>query len=195
MIFFSSDWHLNHSNIAGPKVSNWKQGYRNFDNVSKMNETIINNVNSYVGENDVLYFLGDLCFKDHALTPKWRDRIHCKNFHWIVGNHDKHAFKYKDYFSSIQHYLEIEVEKKKFILSHYSFRIWNGSHKGNYHLYGHSHANLEHLPNGKSMDVGIDNAYLLYKEYRPFSINEIVKILDKKEINFIDHHNKETDAN
>ena len=38
------------------------------------------------------------------------------------------------------------------------------------------------------MDIGIDVAYRLYKEYRPFSLSEIIEIMDKKEIGVLDHH-------
>lgn len=187
-IWFSSDWHLNHSNIAGPSVSNWKSGYRNFNNVTEMNERIIKNINDNVQYDDTLFFLGDLCFKDHKLTPGWRSRIVCQNFHWIVGNHDPHAFDYKEHFSSIQHYREENINGHIFILFHYSMRVWYHNHKGTYHLYGHSHSSLEHLPNGRSMDVGIDNAYKLLGEYRPFSMEEVIKILNKKDISSLDHH-------
>lgn len=75
---------------------------------------------------------------------------------------------------------------------HYSMRVWNGSHKGFIHLYGHSHSSLEHAPWGKSMDVGVDNAYRLFGEYRPFSLKEVVEMMSKREIEFIDHHDKNT---
>lgn len=73
-------------------------------------------------------------------------------------------------------------------------RVWYGSHKGFYHAYGHSHASLEKSPYGKSMDVGIDNAYKLTGEYRPFSVDEVVNLLDKRSIEFPDHHSPETDV-
>lgn len=194
MKWFSSDWHLNHTNIAGEKVSNWKKGFRDFDSTYKMNEEIIKTINKYVKWDDELYFLGDLCFGGHKLTPKWRDRINCQTFHWIKGNHDNHAYKYKDSFTSVQDYLELETENNHFVLFHYSMRVWLGSHKGYYHLYGHSHSSLEKLPNGKSIDVGIDNAKRLFGEYRPFSEDELIQILDKREIKFLDQHSSTTNV-
>lgn len=47
---------------------------------------------------------------------------------------------------------------------------------------------------GKSMDIGIDVAYKLFGEYRPFSIDEIISILDKKEVEYPDHHDKNTNV-
>ena len=77
-------------------------------------------------------------------------------------------------------------------MSHYAHRIWDKSHHGVCHLYGHSHSSLEHIEWGKSMDVGVDNAFRLFGQYRPFSMEEVTEILDKRPILFIDHHNKNT---
>ena len=65
--------------------------------------------------------------------------------------------------------------------------MWNGSHKGVIHLYGHSHGSIEDF--NKSMDVGIDAAYSKFREYRPFHINEILDIMKTKTTSeSIDHH-------
>jgi calcineurin-like phosphoesterase family protein len=94
----------------------------------------------------------------------------------------------KNIFSSVQHYKEINVGKQKICMSHYAQRVWNKHHRGAIHLYGHSHSSLEQLPWGKSMDVGIDNAFKLYGEYVPFSLTDILDIMGKREIKIIDHH-------
>lgn len=101
-------------------------------------------------------------------------------------------FYLQDLFSSCQYYKELKINGRMFILSHYAHRVWNHSHKGTIHLYGHSHGTLENTPWGKSMDVGIDNAFKLLGEYRPFSITEIIDIMDKRETLILDHHNQNT---
>ena len=192
--FFTSDLHLNHANIASSNTSKWKSGYRTFDSVQKMNDTLLNNINNMVGYDDSLFFLGDFCFGGHNLTPEWRSRIVCNNVYWIKGNHDSKQHLYKDYFTFTGDTLSTVVESQPIFMSHYSHRIWEGSHKGYWHLYGHSHASAEHSPWGKSMDVGVDNAYRLFGEYRPFTFNEVKKILDKREIAFVDHHSETTNV-
>ncbi len=183
--------HLNHTNISGPKCSKWKGGYRDFDSIHEMNEDIILTMNKYIKWDDTLYFLGDFCFKDHKLIPDCRSRINCQNFHFIRGNHDGHIDKYKDSFSSVQDVLTIsEGIPNTIFMSHYSHRVWLGSHKGHIHLYGHSHGSIPDY--GKSMDVGIDVSKRLYGEYRPFSIQDIMTIMKDKEEAFPDHHSKET---
>lgn len=172
-------------------MSEWKNGYRNFDSIYEMNEEIILTMNKYIKYNDVLYFLGDFCFGDHRRTPEWRNRINCQTIHLIRGNHDGHIDKYKDSFSSIQDVLSIK-EEHTFFLSHYSHRIWLGSHKGYIHLYGHSHNSIPEY--GKSMDVGIDVAKAKFGEYRPFSREEIIEIMNKKDVAFVDGHNSLTNV-
>lgn len=191
MNYYSSDWHLGHTNIVGPKVSKWSSGYRDFDSLHEMNKTIINNVNKTVGPDDTLYFLGDLTL--NRKPKKWLDMVVCKNIHFIYGNHDKISTMKslpKGYLLSQQDYKEIYVEEKtKVCMFHYAQRVWNKSHHGSWHLYGHSHNSL---PKGwgKSMDVGIDSAYELLGEYRPFSHTEVYKILESPNtfVKEVDHH-------
>lgn len=185
-IWFSSDWHFQHKNITGPKVSTWKSGYRDFDSTQKMDDTIFNTINKYVKEDDIIYFLGDFCFGGHDKTSYHRSRILCKNIHLLRGNHDEHIDLYKESFTSINDVMHIQHGKSKYFLSHYSHRVWNGSHKGVIHLYGHSHDSIPDF--NKSMDVGIDVAYKMFGEYRPFHINEILGIMSKKIVSPVDHH-------
>ena len=197
-IYITSDTHYGHANISGPEVSRWPSGYRDFESVHKMNTSIVESINKYVGENDILYHLGDWSFGGVKNILKFRSQLICKNIHLILGNHDENitdkeisyeggTFNPVDLFSSIQDVLMLK--KYKFFMSHYSHRVWPGSHKGVIHLYGHSHGNIEDY--GKSMDVGIDSAYKFYGEYRPFHINDIYEIMSKREIFEIDHHKKD----
>lgn len=197
--WITSDLHLGHANIAGPKISNWKDGYRNFDSVAQMDALIIDNLNKYVAQDDTLWFLGDFCFGGHYRTPDYRRRINCGTIHLFKGNHDTNIDKYRDFFSSMQEaglrwLTDTKDQKHPFFFSHYAHRVWEGSHKGYFHAYGHSHSSLEHSPYGRSMDFGIDNAYKVLGEYRPFSVDEAVHILQKRKVEIPDHHTPETNV-
>lgn len=104
----------------------------------------------------------------------------------------------RDLFKSVDYYKEVSINKQRFVLCHFAFRVWNHSHKGTFHLYGHSHSSLDYGPNGKpapwgkSMDVGVDNAVKVLGEMRPFHIDEVVRILQKRPISFLDHHSSLT---
>jgi calcineurin-like phosphoesterase family protein len=189
-IWLSSDFHFGHKNIASKNYSQWDSGWRNFVDVNHMNETILDNINTLIQPDDTLYFLGDFCFGGHAKTPYWRERINCKTIHVCRGNHDKKIDLYANCFNSIQNTLTVNYQGKEIFCSHYSHRIWEGSHKGVLHAWGHSHGNAE--PFGKSMDVGIDYLYKIFNQYQPILINDFIDIVDSFPITQIDHHDKQT---
>jgi calcineurin-like phosphoesterase family protein len=199
-IWFTSDTHFGHTNIAGPKISNWSSGYRDFNSVHEMNMALVDGINKYVKEDDILYHLGDWSFGGSQNIFQFRNYLICKNIHLILGNHDQHIIdkeiKYHDtsfnpveLFSSVQDVLTLDIGKTKIFLSHYSHRVWLGSHKGVIHLYGHSHGSIPDY--GKSMDVGVDVAFKKFGEYRPFNIGDITNIMSKRNIEKIDHHGED----
>jgi calcineurin-like phosphoesterase family protein len=196
-IWFTSDTHFGHTNIAGPSISVWKDGYRNFNSVQEMNDALVNNFNKIVGEDDILYHLGDWSFGGVHNIYYFRKSLIYKNIHLILGNHDQHirdkeikfldsSFNPMDLFNSVQDVFTGKIGKREFHLSHYSHQVWPASHKGVIHLFGHSHGSLKGI--GRSMDVGVDT----HPEFRPYHINEIIKIMDKIPVNFIDHHEEST---
>lgn len=180
MIWITSDFHFSHPNITGPSISRWSSGYRDFDSIHKMNETITNAVNKYVKKEDTLYFGGDWCFGGHEKTPMYRNFLNVDTIHFMIGNHDKKINLYKDSFSSLNKTLDVEINGRKIHFSHYPYvdNKWPGRDEGVIHLYGHTHGNREDV--GLSMDMGIDVAYRLLGEYRPFSIDEIFQIMDAR---------------
>jgi calcineurin-like phosphoesterase family protein len=142
-----------------------------------MNCSIIKSINDTVGANDELRFLGDWSFGGVENITILRNYINCKNIHLIYGNHDtsiRKDEKLQLLFKSCKDYDEIIVNNKLIVLSHYSFRVWNKSHRGSYHFFGHSHNALP--DNGNSLDVG------WCKWRKPLSFIEIDKILSEKTI-------------
>jgi len=225
-IFFTSDTHYGHTNICRG-VSTWPDTYstRDFNTVEEMNQTIIDSINKYVGEDDVLYHLGDWTFGGIDNIWEFRKQIKCKNVHLILGNHDQHIAKNKkmrnvfiqfnsgrivdienstsdwdevveaqDLFTSVNQVLNVKINsqpKCEVFLSHYSHRVWDRSHEGVIHLYGHSHNSIDNNY-GKSMDVGMDAIYALKGEYRPISIEEILDIMKDRDVKLVDHHSPDT---
>ena len=57
-------------------------------------------------------------------------------------------------------------------------RTWLASHYGAKNLYAHSHGTLP--PYENSMDVGVDMAFRLLGEYRPFSLEEVFHFASKE---------------
>ncbi len=184
-IWFTSDTHYGHRNIAGQEVSRWENGFRKFTSVQQMNDALIRNINKFVKEDDTLYHLGDFAFGDAKTIREFRNSLICKNVHLILGNHDEEiedSLELQELFTSIGYVYTGYIGKQKFHLSHYSHRVWPKSHRGTIHLYGHSHGSIPDY--GKSMDVGVDT----HKDFRPYHINEIYSIMSKRDVHKIDHH-------
>ena len=192
--YFTADSHYSHKNIC-TATSEWADAKangrtRDFKSIEEMNQAIVDGINNTVGENDILYHMGDWSFGGKENIEKFRFLIKCKNIHFTFGNHDHHIKKnkwYRELFLSTQERMEIKIDDQMIVLDHYSMRVWNKYHKGSWQLYGHSHGSLPESDN-KSIDVGIDAAFLRVGEYRPYSFDELVLIMAKKEVNIVDHH-------
>lgn len=184
-VWFTSDTHFGHKNIVGPAVSKWPNGYRNFESIAEMDQKIIDGINSRVDLDDVLYHLGDFCF-DSQKRKMYRQRIRCKNIHLIIGNHDKRLDRDLHLFSSALSVLMLKDVEPRIFLSHYSHRVWEGSHKGLIHLYGHSHGSIP--DHGRSMDVGVDSIYARTGFWVPIHLTEVQKIMAERRIEYVDHH-------
>lgn len=169
--FFTSDLHISHRNIL-------KYDNRPFKNIEEHDQALINNINNKVNEKSCLFILGDVSMtSDMSYLGKLLNQIKC-DMVLIKGNHDSHLKQsfLNQYFIDDKDYLELKTESAgKLILSHYPHYSWNGSHRGNIHLYGHIHTAIAPL-NGKSFNVGICQS----QAYMPFSIPEILKVTDKQ---------------
>ncbi len=177
--YFSSDWHLGHSNIL-------KYDNRPFFSIEEHDAEILRLHNLTVSKTDDFYFLGDFCFGRPEYAEEFLRKMNGNKF-FIWGNHDKHMVSlYKKYGQYLGKMEIIKIEGQEITLSHFAMRVWNRSHHGTFMCYGHSHDALETTPWGKSMDVGVQSAYRLFGEYRPFSFEEIKNILDQRET--LTHH-------
>lgn len=204
-IWFTSDTHWHHKNICRG-TSEWKeeeggihQKTRDFATIQDMDDTIVDNFNSLVKEDDVLYHLGDWSFGGYDQIPIFRRRLICKEIHLIFGNHDQHIepsnSPYRQFFASCQHYKEISLRldrkwnqflKQKICMFHYAMRIFNKAHHGAIHLYGHSHGTLPD-DGTRSMDVGVDTHNMF-----PYHLDEILDLMLPRKFQAIDHHNSST---
>lgn len=199
-IFFTSDTHYMHKNMCRG-VTSWIDAdavTRDFKDLDQMNDYIVNSINDKVGEDDILFHLGDWSFSGFDYIEEFRNRIVCKNVHLIYGNHDHHIERnkknIKNLFSSTNQYLRLDVYNKeevtKFVLFHYPIASWHDMSKDVIHLHGHVHL-PPHLKiaEGKAMDVGCDG-----NDMTPYSLSEIMKIMNGQNINKLqlpkDHHVK-----
>jgi calcineurin-like phosphoesterase family protein len=197
-VFITSDLHFGHKNIVRG-VTNWRtqdgevpvDSTRDFQTIEQMNQRLIDGINNVVGQDDTLIMLGDVSFGGFDNIGIFLERLVCHNIHLILGNHDTHIERDRDFvrgrFLSVQHYLEVNIEGQDFVLCHYPLQSWHGLNKGVIHLHGHVHLSPNRkFGNGKKMDVGVDGNGI-----DPYSISEIIKIMDKRPVGsdmYEDHH-------
>lgn len=180
--WFTADHHFDHANII-------KYANRPFSSVEEMDAVMVERWNSTIAKEDTVYHLGDFTLGGWYAFLKYFKLLN-GHIHIIPGGHDHRWLNEGkntiDWYW--QHIVEqplflLEIPKKEqypltIVLCHYSLRVWDRSHYGSLHLYGHSHGTLPGL--GRSMDVGVDT-----NNFYPYHLDEIVERLSVLEI-----HNK-----
>lgn len=195
-IHFTSDYHLGHQNVI-------KFDGRPFTGLQEMHKTLIDKWNSVVNEDDIVFYLGDLSYKDRGKTSKWfLDNVKGK-IYFIMGNHDK----YRD-ISRLNRFEKIFGDDtglggatisvkdedanrgyQSIVMCHYPILSWNKSHYGAWHIHGHCHQSITKNPEmewyykRKVIDAGANGW-----DYRPISYQEVKDIMSKKVIAPVDHH-------
>jgi len=161
--YVTSDEHYGHKNII-------KYCNRSFDSIEEMNQTIIDNHNKIVTEEDTTIHVGDFTLKSKTYAI---DIIHKLNgsHMFIKGSHD--------YWLDQKHMtrLEKKIYDNFIVFDHYAMRVWPRSHHNSILLFGHSHGGLKSF--GKSMDVGVDT-----NNFYPYSIERVVSLMRNKPDNF-----------
>ena len=202
--WFTSDTHLGHSNIImysnreqfqipGVPYKNKYRTYESHPDIDLHDDTIISNINDAVSKDDILYHLGDFSFKGKTRIKEYRQRISCDNIILIIGNHDQYRIKpkddikkiqnnYKDIFSDIQFYSEVEIGSYPFFLTH--IPVYDDEsipdpmmYKNPANIHGHIHTINNPLFYQKGsiacLDVGVDNF-----RFKPVSENEILRLYE-----------------
>lgn len=175
MYWIISDTHFLHQNII-------YHCHRPFINYKDMDDTIINNINSLVKENDTLYHLGDWSFGRNCNLDTiidTRARIKCKDIRLVYGNHDKlirKKYVLQKLFTSCEDYYLLNIDNKHILLTHYLNSLNNFIAKVinkfhiNYpdgiHLFGHHHNNENVTP----YNMCVEN-----HNYKPVLLDNIIK--------------------
>lgn len=189
-VWITSDTHYGHHNIVRG-ITNWKDEegnirsntVRDFNTLDHMNDTIVNNINNVVGEDDILIHGGDWSFGGFDKVREFRNRIFCKNIHIIPGNHDHWIQRNRDgiqeLFTSVRDYMSLQLNNDTIEILHYPMASWNGLNRGHIHLHGHCHLKNDVKIFGRRMDIGMDG----HLNFRPYDIiRECIIPLMKNEI-------------
>jgi len=179
--WFTSDLHLGHARIL-------EYCRRPFATVEEMDNALITNWNPLVRPEDTVFVVGDfsLASKQHQIR-KYRDRLR-GSIVLIRGNHDSR--KGFIAFDQVEDLLRVRVyshcgQPQTLILHHYGMEVWEGSHKGAWHLHGHSHGTLPRR--GRRMDVGVD-----CHGFAPVSFAQVANVLAQAPFERVDAHRERT---
>lgn len=200
-LWFTSDTHYNHANICSA-TTKWTDPVtcREFKTLEHMNAHLVGNINECVGQDDILFHLGDWSFGGFEQIQKFRDQIVCKNIHIVTGNHDHHIENNREncqsLFSSVNKYVELNVKwnvgtnlqnEATFVLMHFPIASWNNMARGAIHLHGHVHFEPRlRVQAGKMMDVGVDGNALY-----PIEMSTVLSMMRTQPVKSIfnfDHH-------
>lgn len=193
-LFFTSDIHFFHRNIIDYCNRPW-------DTVEEMNEGIIRNWNSVVRHDSTVFIIGDLAMGGRSKGPllaKILARLN-GNKYLVPGNHDTYVLESPEcleHITVLPQLYEIRIPdpdakkgRQRVVLCHYAMKVWNRSHHGTWHLYGHSHHTMPPDYNIKAFDVGIDGPGY---DYKPLSYAQVQNLMLAHGNVPVDHHNKRT---
>jgi len=151
-IYLISDTHFDHANII-------RYCHRPFKSVKEMNEIMVDNWNTTVKKNDVVYFLGDWGYgRGHRSMSYWKGRlkgtvISIQGINSRGHPHDESGLRYKI----------IKSKKHTFFLIHdpNASNNWNG-----WIIHGHLHNNkMDQYPfiNGHRKTINVSVELIGYK--------------------------------
>lgn len=173
-VWFTSDLHFWHKNIC-------KYCNRPYNTIEEMNQSIIDNWNSVVKEDDTVYLLGDMGF---CGIEKLRSLISQLKGHIILvqGNHDSDKAVNRLIEEGLIEgvatlcYITItgdeECPDQDLTLCHFPMIDWYNKEKGAWMIHGHQHQ----LPNTPSCshahwDVGLDKNNMMPISFEQLKIN------------------------
>ena len=149
--------HFWHTNVI-------KYCNRPFESVEQMNDVLIINWNSVVGNDDIVFHLGDFCFCGSTKTREILEQLN-GNIVLIKGNHDYNSTL--KLFDEVYQQIHINIEDKSIYLNHFPFASFP---ENSYQLFGHIHSSSG-IYSKNQYDVGVDN-----NNYKPISWDKIKEI-------------------
>lgn len=141
-VFFISDLHLGHK-----KICEFSSQYRgNCQTVEEHDSWLINQWNSVVSKQDLVWVLGDVAFSKEGLA---KVKLLNGTKHLILGNHDQFTYEeYRQYFQKIHGFMKY----KGHWLSHAP--VHPNQLRGFRNIHGHVHHNT--LPDSSYINVSVE---------------------------------------
>ena len=170
MIFYTCDLHFGHKNII-------KYDNRPFKDVDEMDHVMIELYNARVQNDDIVYIIGDLCYRS-GHSADWYLRQLKGHKYLIIGNHDDPVLKNPkamELLEGIEKMMEIHDGDKHICLCHYPMTEWNSYYYGSWHVYGHIHNCRDETNEIMRKKNHALNAGCMINNYMPVTFDELVK--------------------
>lgn len=176
-IYFTADTHFGHEAI----LRHMPERGVEFHDIDEMDTALIDSINHYVRPDDMLFHLGDFCWRA-GRAGHYRQRLNVKEIHVAQGNHDASSLRkhvssmdwmiFRKFHSEFQSNLHFHMQ-------HFAMVSWRKQQHGGFGLYGHSHGLFEaklnaFQPGRQALDVGIDHAFELTGEFKPLHLEEVL---------------------
>lgn len=206
MRYYIADQHFYHRSLLS------RMDNRGFPDVESMNIHMIERWNSKVKPKDEVVILGDFSYGNAEQTNELLEQLNGKKM-LIVGNHDCRYLDNKSFdrskFKWIKNYAELNENKRRIILCHYPIMCYNGQYRRNgngmpktYMLHGHVHNTLDQkyiddyrkrmeytyrkasgYSNPLPVPAQIINTFCMYSDYVPLTLDEWIKLDNKRLMN------------
>ena len=167
MKYYIADTHFGHQNI----LSFTK---RPFSSIEEMEKALISNWNSTITDNDEVYIVGDLFYREHH-PERILSQLKGKKT-LIIGNHDEHWLtdECKSYFTEIKTSLEIIDHNHCVYLCHYPMVSYPKQSRA-YMIHGHIHNDTLFdywcilLKRSRILNAGVD-----INHFKPVTLDELI---------------------
>ena len=186
-IWFTSDLHFGHRNVI--RFCN-----RPFADEKEMGQALIQNWNNTVGDNDIVFVLGDtFWFNDSHSIKRVLSQLKGKDIYILPGNHDDFEHYYRVDDPRIHLCADVVTcwiteqnkPKREIWMSHYPMMTWPHRENGAWQLFGHIHSNQDRtegvdqdLPlHWNQLDVGCD-----FWDYEPVDLRELEIYMQLKKL-------------
>ena len=154
-------------------IGKWK---RPFDNVNQMDDTLINNWNKIVTNDDIVYHLGNFAWDPKTAYDSML-RLKGKKF-YILGENDQPLIDLANKNNIPKNnkiIADIFLEKNvKAVLAYYPLKEWLFKNKGYWHIVGFPNRKHKTIPKSKMINCSVDQC-----NYKPQDINSMIGLLDE----------------
>jgi len=184
--WFISDLHYGHQNVL-------RHCNRPFRDMEDQTNVLIDDWNTLVGPQDIVYVLGDFSFYTPAETTNILQALKGQKI-LIRGNHDhsKDLAKTRGWMRVVDKLeLRLGENKQRVVLDHNPILSWHQMHRGSIHLHGHCHGFLDYpekLKRARILDVGVDNLQKFQGHWGPISYESVLDLMSARVSTSVDSH-------